>query len=471
MNTTKNADRMEKLRKARSINDVVSVVRAVAKDIVSHKKTVGTMMKTSSAKGGRRVATAAGVEQPKSIRVGHTGIGEKIKVKSVPTGTKNQRREIKDAKVKFQRKPLSGGISLKDTKYVAPTIGTAEKMQNKVDVIHDLHENLVELDAAREKIKQQFRGAKNLKVALAGIQALQSELEDTLADAYEMLETIAQKHIPEELEAMNEALQEFLLENIPETKYNEIRAEVYVTMKSIDDEDQGQVKKGPKKIKIDVKNADFAFHCYTIIDGLKNSDGYEFEEYVIVLTGLVDRHGMMHYFLNAMPDFKSPGKFNIGQEVEDEHAMMERITLLLAHNDLVTEMERKPMPLTTKSAKEKGFHAIPGVQSVHVVDDTLRVTIERGKATPTNIETIKMEVRSLLNGVIGRRSKSKVLPRKVKDSKGLIVLVFSLIPDIPDSQERRDYSINVSKLHDMQKALGLPDDVVEDVKKAMLHRT
>jgi hypothetical protein len=360
---------------------------------------------------------------------------------------------------------------VKPENYHAPSIETAEKMQNKVDVIHDLHENLVELDAAREKIKQQFRGAKNLKIALGGIQALQDELTETLQKAYDMLEAIAHKHIPEELEQMNELLVDFLHDNIPETKYEDMREEVYVTMKRPDDKTEGVVSRGPKKIKIDIKNADFAFHCYTIIDKLKNSDGYEFEEYCIVLTGLVDRTGVLHYFLNALPDFKSPGKFNIGQEVTDEHAMNTRLSLLLAHNDLVTELERKPMPLTTKTAKEKGFHSIAGVEEVHVVDDTLRVTITKGEATPSKIENIKMEVRSLLNAVLSKRSKSKVLPRKAKNSKGQIVLIFSLIPDIPDTDERRDYSINVSKLHEMQKALGLPDDVVEDVKKAMLHRT
>lgn len=469
MNTTKNSVRMEKLRKSRSLNDVVSIVREVAKDIMRQKKVVSKMQAVAASAPGARVSTSATVKQPKAIRIGMDGIGPQKQLKEIVTQTPSQRKEKEAGKVKFKRKPLSGGF--KPAKYVAPSIDTAEKMQNKVDIIHDLHENLIELDASQEKMKQQFGKAKNLKVAMAGITALKNELEETLGKAYDLLETIAKKHIPQELEAMNLVLADFLQENIPQTKYDELREEVYVTMKAADDDNPGIVKKGPKKIKIDIKNADFAFHCYTIINNLKNSDGYEFEEYCIVLTGLVDRHGMMHYFLNALPDFKSPGKFNIGQEVTDEHEMMTRITLLLAHNDLVTEMERKPMPLSTKTAKEKGFHSIEGVESIHVVDDTLRVTIKRGEATPSKIDVIKMEVRALLKAVIGKRSNSKVLPRKVKAANGQIVLAFSLIPDIPDSDERRDYSINLGKLHDMQKALGLPDDVIEDVKKAMLHRT
>lgn len=458
MNTTKNEKRMEKLRKARSPNDVISVIGEITKDIRKHKGTVGRMS-----------ATAAELPKSKSVRIGMTGVGPQVKLKAIPTGSKQEQRDKDGNRAKFAKRPLGSGI--KPENYHAPSIESAEKMQNKVDVIHDLHENLIELDAAREKMRQQFRGAKNLKVALAGIQALQDELQETMAKAYDMLETIAQKHIPEELETMNEILVEFMQDHIPETKYEDMRSEVYVTMRSADKIDQGKVSRGPKKIKIDVKNADFAFHCYTIIDKLKNSDGYEFEEYCIVLTGLVDRTGTLHYFLNALPDFKSPGKFNIGQEVEDEHAMNTRLSLLLAHNDLVTEMERKPMPLTTKTAKEKGFHSIEGVDGVHVVDDTLRITVTRGQATPTKLEEIKMEVRDLLSAVIGRRSKSKVLPRKVKAANGQIVLVFSLIPDIPDTDERRDYSVNVSKLHDLQKALGLPDSVVKEVKKAMLSHT
>lgn len=466
MNTIKNAERMEKLRKSRSLNDVVTVVKNIAKDIGRSKNLVARMASAATPKA-RKVSISAGTpSKPKSIKIGFDGMGPDIKVDAP---TKKTDAGKKENRATFKKKPLSSGVKV--SKYVAPTMNTAEQIQNKVDIVHDLHENLLELDAAQEKIKHQFRGAKNLKVALNGIQALKDELQNTLAKAYDLLEAIAQKHIPDELEEMNEALQEFITENIPETKYNDIREEVYVTVKAPTDANEGAVTRGPKKIKIDVNKADFAFHCYTIIDGLKNSEGYEFEEYCIVLTGLVDRNGVMHYFLNALPDFKTPGKFNIGQEIQDDHAMETRLSMLLAHNDVVTELERKPMPLTTKSAKEKGFHSIEGVEAVHVVDDTLRVTIQRGQATPTKIEYIKAEVRSLLNAVIGKRNKSKVLPRKVKDNKGQIVLVFSLIPDIPDSDERKDYSINVSKLMDLKHVLGLPDDVVDDVKKAMLHRT
>jgi hypothetical protein len=265
---------------------------------------------------------------------------------------------------------------------------------------------------------------------------------------------------------MNEALQEFLQENLGENQYDDIREEVYVTVKGPDDDD-GTVTKGPKKIKIDINKVDFAFHCYTIIDKLKNSTQFEFEEYCVVLTGMIDRNGTMRYFLNALPDFKTPGKFPIGQEIRTDTELEHRMSMLLAHNDIITELERKPMPLTTKTAKEKGFHSIDGVTAVHVVDDTLRVTVQKG----AKVDVIKAEVRSLLQSILGRRNKSKVLPREAKDNKGNVVLIFSLIPDIPDSEEKKDYSINVSKLMDLKHVLGLPDDVIDDVKHAMLRRT
>lgn len=468
MNTTKNANRLEKLRKSRSLNDVVSVIKDIGKDLMSSRRAVQKIEASvkRSSKGVQKISISS-TPKSKVVRFDHSGFGEKAELEKVESPDVKKAKQAQ--KAKFAKRPKSEGIEV-DAKYVAPNIGSAEKIQNSVDVIHDLHENLVELDASREKIIQQFKGAKNYNLAIKGLNALISEQEEILGKAYDMLEIIAQKHIPEELEEMHEALEDFLTDHLHENQYEEMRQEVYVTVKHTDNKPEGAVSKGPKKIKIDVKNADFAFHCYTIVSGLKNADGYEFEEYCIVLTGLVDRNRIMHYHLNAMPDFKSPGKFDIGQEVTDEHSMNTRMSLLLAHNDLVTEMERKPMPLNTKSAKEKGFHSIPDVKTVHVVDDTLRVTIEKGKATASNIERIKVEVMSLLKAVIGKRSRSKVLPRKAKNSEGLIVLIFSLIPDIPDTQDRKDYSLNVSKLLDLKHALGLPDDVVEDVKKAMLHR-
>lgn len=462
MNTSKNADRMEKLRKSRSLNDVVSVIKNIAKDIGRSKNAVARMEAVASATT-RKVSTSAG-ERPTKIRINHDGTGDDIKVvEQKPSSDEGK----KGNRAVFRNKKLSGGVSLKNTKYVAPNIKTAEQIQNKVDVVHDLHENLVELDAAREKIKFQFRGAKNLKVALNGIQALQDELQLTLARAYDLLETIAQKHLPAELQAMNSAVADFIAENIPQTKYDSLESEIYVTVKAPTDEDEGVKTKGPKKIKIDVDKADFAFHCYTVIENLKNSGNFEFEQYCIVLTGIVDRNLNIRYFLNALPDFKSPGKFPIGQEITDDHEMQVRMSLLLAHNDVVTEIERKPMPLNTKTAKEKGFHAISGVSEVHVVDDTLRVTLEKtGKP-----DVVKAEVRSLLTAILGKRNRAKVLPRATHDKAGNVVLIFSLIPDIPDTEDKRDYDLNLSKLRDLQHVLGLPDDVIDDVKHAMLRRT
>lgn len=461
MNTTKNADRMDKLRKSRSLNDVVSVIKNIAKDIGRSKNAVARMEALASAPT-RKTSTSAGGDRPTKIRIRHDGGGEDIKiVEQEPSSEEGK----KGNRAVFRQKKLSGGVKV--SKYVAPNIKTAEQIQNKVDVVHDLHENLVELDAAREKIKFQFRGARNLKVALNGIQALQDELQLTLARAYDLLETIAKKHMPPELEAMNAAVADFISENIPSTKYDSLENEIYVTVKAPTDEDDGVKTRGPKKIKIDVDKADFAFHCYTVIENLKNSGNFEFEQYCIVLTGIVDRNLNIRYFLNALPDFKSPGKFPIGQEVTDDHEMQVRMSLLLAHNDVVTEIERKPMPLNTKTAKEKGFHAIDGVSAVHVVDDTLRVTLEKKAKS----DVVKAEVRSLLTAILGKRNRAKVLPRATHDKEGNVVLIFSLIPDIPDTEDKKDYDLNLSKLRDLQHVLGLPDDVIDDVKHAMLRRT
>lgn len=462
MNTSKTEQRMEKLRKSRSLNDVISVVGDVSKDVRSHKTVV------------KRMVAKAASKEPKSIVIDNTGLGVMPKM---PMPTKPQADSTKKkrgsggGKITLPRKQLSSGIKV--TKYIAPSVENAEKMQNSVDVIHDLHENLHELEAAKAKIKQQFFGAKNLAKVINGIDALHAEVNDTLMDAYDLLDAIAKKHVPAELTEMKNVLTAFIQNTVPEGKYKSMHAEIYVTMKAVDNMTDGEVKKkkAPKKIQVDTASiADFAFHYYILFDSLKNEKGYEFPQYCIVLTGLVSRNGVMNFFLNAMPDFKPPGKFNIGQEVEDENALGARLQMLLAHNDVVTEFERKPMPLTTKTAKEKGFHSIPDVTSVTVDDDLLKVRVKSG-LSHDEIENIKTEVRSLLAALVGPRSKSKVLPRKVIGAKGETILYFSLIPDIPDTAERRDVSINIGKLHDLKKALGLPDEIVEAVKHAMLQHS
>lgn len=502
MNTIKNAERMEKLRKARSLNDVISIVRTIAKDVMASKKAIKKMEAKAAADGYIKLSALAANKGKagEGIRFGggmfeddmpKQRSKEEIERDLVEKGLIDgeERKAARNArKVNMPRpNPLSSGIKVQFKK---PSIDLAGKVVEKVDVLHDLHENMEELEAAKQKIIQQFSRMSAVKVAVRGIEALYAQVEKDYHHALDLLHSVSKKHLPKEFDAMNQVLIDYLVEQFPDDQH--ITREIYTTIKGVDDENEsdGVVSKKPTKIKVDLAKVDFAFHCYITIHDLKNDAGWVFKEYCMILTGIVSRDseegfGKLRYFLTALPEFRTPGKFLIGQEVRSEEEMLQRAALLLAHNDLIVEMERKPMPLTNDDARKKGFHSIQDVDRVEIIDDTMRVIVAKGKDSRANVERIKGDVQALLHAVVNvgkKGGRAQVLQKEnqeifevdvgksttKKDPR--TVIEFSLIPTPPDTKERRDYSVNAGKLKEMQQILGLPDDVIKEVKQALLRR-
>lgn len=437
---TKYADRLEKVRKARSLNDVISIVKDIAKDVVGHKKIITKGM----------TATAATKPTEETLEIDHGGHGPS-KLPKKPKkkyGTKPQ-------------KPAGAGVKVEE--FVAPPV---KKIKEQSSLIHDLEENFHSLEAAEAMIKQAFSRATKQATALKGIQALKDEVQGMLDKAYELLQDISLKHLPDQLQELNQSLFDFMIEQIPQTKYEDITQHIFVTMHETD-QPAGEAKaKGPSKIKI---ASEFSFHCYNVVHNLKTSSDWKFPQYVMALTGVVDKNMKMRFYLNALPDFKAPGKAPLGAEVNDADDLVRRAMLLLAHNDVVTEFDQKPMPLTTQEAEHRGFHRIAGVKSAKVVADELRITVLPGKATQANLQKIELEVRSLLQGVVGnlKRKRTVIMPKVAKNKAGETVIRFRLIPDLPSSGEKQQYHLNVSKLREMQEILDLPDDVAEQIKKVL----
>jgi hypothetical protein len=457
-------DTMERIRKARSLNDVVSIVRDIAKNVVAQQKSVTKMGVSLSA--GKKI-------KDETLDIDHTG----KKPVRVRVGSKKKKGSA----------PLSSGAKLEGFK--APPAG---QVKEHMEVVHQLHDNVKQLEAARALIEQAFSRSAKKDVALKGIDALIKDSTKIVNNAYDMMEEISKKHIPEELEEMNQSLFDFLLEAVPQDKYANIIQGTYVTLRETDSS-VAPAGKGPSKLKM---NTDFVFSCYNVLENLEASDGYFFPKYVLVLTGVVDHrtkegkpHSVLRYFLNALPDFREPGKYDLGAEVRDEADMMHRASLLLAHNSVVVPFERKPMPLTDSDVKTKGFHGIPNVARAYVDDDQLCVVVKKGKANTANIQKIQTEVMSLLTAVIRTPKKVKeagptgkggtvfksagrgsvILPaRPVKEGDNT-VLKFSLIPNIPETDAQQKYTVNVAKLKDLQEMLELPDDVMSEVKKALKH--
>lgn len=407
--------RLDQLRKARSLNDVLAVMRTITTE-VRHSN-------TSVSLSASKVPSSADLEE---ITIDHAG----GKAKS-------------PRKVKVGSKIATTGKLGKLVSFKAPPMDVVLKHYT---VIKDLHENASELEAAEALIKQTFSKAKNQKAALSALKALRGEVDASLQKAFTALDGIATKHLPEEMATLGDDLVSFMIDHLAPDSYDNITKEVYVSP-------------GDKK--------EIMFSLYVAIANLENRSGFVFEEYYVILTGIIGAGGVIRYFMNALPEFKVPGKYPPGKEIHNTREMTTRLGILLAHNEIVSDLERLPLPLNTDRAKSAGFTNITGVTDAYVKDDALCVVLGKGKDSPKNINAVSIQVIPLLNKVTGnsRRTKGTVSYRPVKIKRGgNTVLQFILTPAVGDPS----HTLNVARLQELQDLLGLTDHEVH-VVKTILH--
>lgn len=401
-------DRLEQIRKVRSLNDVLEIIEDIRKDSEEDEKTAKKLYVSLSAGKGDEV-----------IEISRLGVpGKKRKIKT----------NVRRTKIDFSS-------MVKDFK--APPKSAIEK---HLAVLQRLYDNAKELEAVEAMLKQSFAGVKNQRDALNSVKTLRQTVDSSIRTALNALNKVASKHVPSELVKLRDHLTSFLLDNIPESQYDDMGFIEYVSLG-----ERGEIH----------------IAVYVEIENLKNSNGYVFDEYIIILTGVVDARGNIAYFVNALPDFRVPGKYALGKQITSENEMEQRVSMLLAHNDIITKYDRAPMPITSDEVTKRGFSAIKGVVKATVADDSLYLQV--GKLDKKTEAQVVKDTIVLLNQVMKRRKDANISWKSVTRN-GKRYLKFILYFK-PGSEPK---SLNVMKLGEIKDVLDLDERTLAALRKSML---
>ncbi len=486
MNT--NSTRMERLRRARSLNDVIVIGKEVGKDI-TRASNISKVL--SSVDQSEQTATAAGIKfnttkmaGTEAKKPGRTKIGPAASI------------------------PSKMGAEL--VSFKAPPV--KQVMQHST-VIHSLQENLYELEAAAAMIRTTFNRAKNQGPALKALESLVKEARETLEGAYNSLSHIAQKHLPPEMELLGNELVTFLIDHLDRKNYSNLSKRIYVTAGEDKTKSSSKpahlqfgaretttVGEGPKGVVKTTKNIskvvlppkkvpgirkketgavtkeelkrDILFSFYIDIEDLRDTSGAVLAHYYVILTGVIGLSGKIRYFLNGLPDFQPPGLYTPGVEIQTSDEMTRRLGMLLTTNDITSAIERKPMPINTTDVINKGFNLVANVEQTYVADDSLWVVVKadgkKGTALDKVVDQVTNQIFPLLNAAVGnvRRTKSVIKTKRVI-RKGKTVVQFFLTPNKPKTGEQKDYAINADQLTELKESLGIPQHVMDDIKKVL----
>lgn len=374
---------LEKLRKARNINELTDVISQIASSI----------KKNSAAAKNLQTVLAS----------------------------------VSEEELKIEHSPAKSG-KIKISKFTMPSQGAIKKNS---ELVRSLYDNATQLETAEAMIKNSFNGQKGAKEALTALAKLKENVEQSIAEAFDALNDLAQKHQPKEIEKITNQLVQFIERNFEDASYKDISLEVYVT----------------------IENKAIQFCNYINIQGLKDTKGFVAEDYFVILTASIPvTGGDPELRLTSIHDFRPPGKYNPGRLVNGIKGVTNELQKLLAHDAVHSLLDQKPLAVDD----EKSFTNVKGVKDAYVEDDTLVCVVENNIK---DLNTVIVSVISLLRAVVGQKNKIR---HKVKKTAKSTKIEFMLTSGIADKG-----GLNLSKLDTLKDLLELDDSEMKQIRSAL----
>lgn len=418
--------RLDQIKSARSLNDLLEVVSDIAyeyKNSAAVVKRVVAGLNTSTSAIQRRPsaksapAKAAPKKPARAAQVVDTQFDD---------DEGNITMDMRD-----QGKAPHSGAKLSN--YVPPK---GSELQKHVAVINRLHDNARELSSVEAMLKQSFAGNKNLAATLKQVAALKADVIQTVGDAFEALNAIAEKHLPDALSKFIDKVEEHLVKTVPGKSYKDMERQTYVVP--------------------DPENKNGLHFCeYRTLTNFKDKSGATYDMYTFVVTGVVDPQGQIKFHVNCFPDFKRPGRYPLGAEVRDANAANKRIDMLLSHNGFVINHAKQPLPFDADRAGNIGLNTIKGVTDVAVKDDDLLVSYIPTISASAK-EKMITDILARLSLVVGLNRAGKISNSKVftrVDDTRKHVLKFSLSPNV----DKNEMHFSLQQLDELASALNLTD--------------
>lgn len=169
--------RIEAIRKARSLNDLLTIVGQIEKE---YQKNEGAVTELAESISNEEIVMDGRNRNPSTVKV---------------------------------------------VKYVAPK---PAELKKHWAVINSMYDSIMELDAAEAVMKQSFAGNKKTPAALKALRDLKADVNEKLNHAFDAINNIADKHIPYEMQKMSDKVISFLIDHLNPKSYKNMYRQVYV---------------------------------------------------------------------------------------------------------------------------------------------------------------------------------------------------------------------------------------------------
>lgn len=409
------SNRKPRIAKARNINELMDIVSEISADFKKDTANVDELLKSLS---------SYLKPSSKTLKFQTSASGDIV---------------FDMSKVSAPKIKTSGPVALKLTKFVRPP---KEAVLKNNEILRKLYSKLSDLDDVSAVLAQDFGSDAKRRRAEMAIDSLYAEIQKAVKEAFIALNSIAEKHVPSEFAQMGIATLDTVKRALEGSSHADIDQQLYLSL----------------------QDSNLVYSLYTEIDSLKDSKGYVYSEFYVVLTGVISSTGHIEYHLNVLPSFKIPGEYLIGKTVDSLKSLEIRTSLLLASNDISVHMGKKPLPMSADIASVSMKH-IKEVLSASVKDDTLTLALKPGIK---DVNSVIVQVTPILNRLAGINSKSKsIFKHKVVTKGSSTYLSYVLTPIGGDES---DTALTAENLSLLTEALGLTATDVKAIKASLRGR-
>ncbi len=476
-NSTK---RIEKLRSARNVNEIVAVLRDIAIAIKKTAPKTNDFIEAISSARFKSKDLSRLLPEDSSAKV-RLVISPSLSARSVRPGS----AKPADRAQKPAAKPAAKPLAKPSVEPQRANIPSAEiemdwskdadfgKMQTLTDTTVGSRRNgnsikpialakfsspsVKALAEHNEVLQQDFQYSRELKyaiqllstgsdseaskrnVAMRAAVQLYEAVSRRINHAMDSLDDLLQKHMPSPMQKAANSIEQHLLKAIPKDRYT-------------DHYNYGQVSQQGKAI---------VFTVYMIFNELKSDTGYVFDSYYVVLTGKVENSALTLY-LNTLPEFRISGQYPIGTPISSLNNARVNALLdeFLAQHDVSVQLNRAAMPVSDAQLKGAKLTKIPGVVKAEVSDDTVRLYLTAAYSPAAKHSEVAAPVLVMLNRLINNRGRNKFAYKSVKHNNKT-ALEFILLNASPGTRR-----LKKSDLNDLQEMLDLTDAQVTHIREA-----
>ncbi len=319
-------------------------------------------------------------------------------------------------------------------------IPNMKQLQHNFDIVEQFHDKIEILDSIETQINHNFRNDAGRAAAARNVVAMRKQIEKKVNTALKFLNRVAKKHEPDEVKTVIAEIVDNILEKI-EGQYSGFAQYIYLSTR---DDEQGHTS--------------LVFTHYLELADFKDDSEYEYPEYYIVFTSIVDPVARITKFVTVMPKFMIPGKFKLGHSFTTSVTGIHAVGAMLELENFSTVLEKTPLPVGPTDVNMKNFAAKAFIKDI-TVDDQIHVAFN-SKVKRANLNGIIEKVLSDLRGLFAPKIKARIKYR-IEQIGRSYTAHFVLV--LPDSDEMKGKRIDRNKIRLLQTRLSLDDTDVKNI--------